>query len=246
MSFRLPRNSIMPVDSVDVRLIDGPHPFERDNGAAIEAGWAMETAQNPSLFDGRVVLLSSLAYDEGRLSGRCHAVRYATFLHWRRHRDTPGAEHAFAHAMLVSRERALLAVRMGAHTANAGRVYFAAGSFEPEDFRDGLVDLHGNMAREVREETGLSLDAAPRDPRYHFISMPTGTVVFRRYYLPIGADEFVERVNAHMATEVVPEIAGPVVIRSRDDLPEALAPQMQPMIEWHFANADAGGDASGA
>ena len=44
---------------------------------------------------------------------------------------------------------ALVAIRMGAHTVNAGKVYFAAGSFEPEDFPDGVVDAHGNMAREV-------------------------------------------------------------------------------------------------
>ena len=42
----------------------------------------------------------------------------------------------------------------------AGRVYFAAGSFEPVDFRDGLVDVDFNMIREVREETGLDLSGA--------------------------------------------------------------------------------------
>ena len=53
-----------------------------------------------------------------------------------------------------------MAIRMAAHTVNAGRVYFAAGSFEPSDFRDGLVDADGNMVREVREETGLDIAGA--------------------------------------------------------------------------------------
>ncbi len=220
MSFDLPRNTIVPVDAVDVRLDDGPHPFESANLAAIEENWLRETAANPALFDGQVVLLSRLAYVGGSLAGRCHAVRYATFLHWRRHRETAPAEHAFAHAMLVSRDGALVAVRMGRHTANPGRVYFAAGSFEPVDFPDGRVDLHANMAREVREETGLSIDAVPREDRFHFISIPNGTVIFRRYFVDAAAADTADAIRTFVAGEADPEIAGPVVIRSRDDLPD--------------------------
>lgn len=236
MYFDLPRNAIMPVDRVDVRLDPGPHPFESANGAAIEENWRRETAANPALFDGQVVLLSRLSYSGGSLSGACHAIRYSTFLHWRRHRQTAPGEHAFAHAMLVSGDGALIAVRMGGHTVNAGRVYFAAGSFEPVDFPDGRVDLHRNMAREVREETGLSIDAVPREDRFHFISMPNGTVIFRRYFVDAAADEIAETIRAFVAGEADPEIEGPVVIRRRDDLPAMLAMQMPPLIDWHFAN----------
>lgn len=236
MSFDLPRNTILPVDAVDVRLDPGPHPFESANRAAIEENWRRETDANPALFNGEVVLLSRLAYSGGNLAGRCHAIRYATFLHWRRHRETAPAEHAFAHAMLVSRDGALVAVRMGGHTANAGRVYFAAGSFEPVDFPDGRVDLHGNMVREVGEETGLSIDDAPREDRFHFISIPNGTVIFKRYFVDVAADDIAEAIRAFVAGEADPEIDGPVVIRSGDNLPAMLAPQMLPLIGWHFAN----------
>lgn len=236
MSFDLPRNTIVPVDAVDVRLDAGPHPFESANLAAIEENWLRETAANPALFDGQVVLLSRLAYAGGSLAGRCHAVRYATFLHWRRHRETAPAEHVFAHAVLVSRDGALVAVRMGRHTANAGRVYFAAGSFEPVDFPGGRVDLHANMAREVGEETGLSIDAVPREERFHFISIPNGTVIFKRYFVDAPAADIADAIRLHVAGEADPEIEGPVVIRDRDGLPDGLAPQMRPLIDWHFTN----------
>lgn len=236
MAFDLPRGTILPVDAVDVRLDDGPHPFESANRAAIEENWHRETAANPALFDGEVVLLSALAYTGRRLTGRCHAIRYATFLHWRRNRETAPAEHAFAHAMLVSRDGALVAVRMGGHTANAGRIYFAAGSFEPVDFPGGLVDLHANMAREVGEETGLAIDGVPREDRFHFISMPNGTVIFRRYLIDASAEDIADAVRAHVSGEAQPEIDGPVVIGGRDSLPNGLAPQMRPLIDWHFAN----------
>ena len=236
MSFDLPRNVILPVDQVDVRLDPGPHPFERDNAEAIAENWRHEMGTNPALYDGTVVLLSALAYRDSRLVGRCHAVKYSTFMLWRKNRDVVGAEHAYAHAMLVAGDNALVAIRMGGHTVNAGRVYFAAGSFEPVDFRDGLVDVDFNMIREVREETGLDLSVAERGRRYHALSTPSGTVIFRRYRVSEPADEIARRISAFVAAEAEPEIDGPVIVRHATDLPDGLMGHMKPLIEWHFAD----------
>lgn len=236
MSFDLPRNVILPVDHIDVRLDPGPHPFERDNAKAIAENWRREMGANPALYDGTVVLLSALAYRDSRLVGRCHAVKYSTFMLWRKNRDVAGAEHAYAHAMLVAGDNALVAIRMGGHTVNAGRVYFAAGSFEPVDFRDGLVDVDFNMIREVREETGLDLSGAERGRRYHALSTPSGTVIFRRYRVSEPADEIARRISAFVAAEAEPEIDGPVIVRHASDLPDGLMGHMKPLIEWHFAD----------
>lgn len=238
MSFDLPRNVILAVDDIDVRLDPGPHPFARDNAEAIAENWQHEIAANPALFDGMVVLLSQLAYRDSRLVGRCHAVNYSTFMLWRKRRENSGAEHAYAHAMLVAGDNALVAIRMGPHTVNAGRVYFAAGSFEPIDFRDGLVDVDFNMIREVREETGLDLSGAERGKRWHAMSTNSGTVIFRRYHETASADEIARRISAFVAAETEPEIEGPVIIRHAADLPDGLSPHMKPLIEWHFANGN--------
>jgi len=234
MAFDVPANIVLPVDDIDVRLDPGPHPIQRDRAQAIAENWEREKVLKPALFDGTVVLLSELAYAGGRLSGRCHAVGYSTFLYWRKD-GAATAMHAFAHAMLVSSDNALVAIRMADHTVNAGRVYFAAGSFEPEDFVDRQVDVHFNMAREVGEETGLDLDPVRRDERHHALSLANGTVIFRRYYLDMPADEIARRIAAHAATEEMPEIAESVVIRSANDLPDGLMPHMKPLIEWHFS-----------
>lgn len=241
MAFDIPRNLILPVDIVDVRLDPQPHPFERDNRTAIEANWSAEKALRPALFDGTVVLLSELVYGENRLVGRCHAIRFSTFMLWRKLKPVTSAEHAFAHAMLISSDNALVAIRMGAHTANAGKVYFAAGSFEPEDFRDGLVDLDYNMAREVREETGLDLEQAHREERYHALSIESGTVIVRCYRLSETAEVAAERIRQFVAADRDPEIEGPVVIRGMDDLPEGLMPHMLSLVEWHFSGRTATG-----
>lgn len=236
MSFDLPSGKVLPVDVIDVRLDPGPHPLERDSLQAIDDNWRREVAINPHLFDGRVALLSELSYRAGTLTGLCHIVRYATFMYWRRHREAPGAGHVFAHAVLVSSDNSLVAIRMGKHTVNAGRVYFAAGSFELEDFRDGLVDVDFNMRREVREETGLDIGEASPARRYYILSTYSGTVIFRRYRMPMTANAMVAAINAHVAAQAEPEIDAPVVIHSAGDLPDELASHMPPLIEWHFAN----------
>lgn len=239
MSFALPLGVILPVEEIDVRLDPAPHPFERDNTVAIAENWRQEIAATPALFDGTVVLLSEFGYAGGRLFGRCHAVRYSTFMYWRK--DRAGTvTHAFAHPMLVAKDNALVAIRMGPHTVNAGRVYFAAGSFEPEDFPDGVVDAHGNMVREVKEETGLDISDARRGKRYYALATERGTVIFRRYFLDEPAEKIAARIRDFVASESEPEIEEPVIIRDAKNPPEGMMPHMQPMIEWHFSSSGGG------
>lgn len=234
MSFDLPRDTVFAVSDVRVALDPAPHPFEVDNAAAIATHWREASAANPALFDGEVALLSALALRGGVLVGRSHLVRYSSFLYWRKVRPVGGAGHVFAHAMPVSSDGALVAIRMGEHTINAGRIYFAAGSFERIDFRNGMADPEVNMRREVMEETGLDLSAARADPHYHAVSIAAGTVLFRRYYLDETADALAAHIRAHVARETDPEIDGPVILRAGEPEPDNLAPQMPPMLEWHF------------
>lgn len=236
MHFDLPADTVFPVAGVDVRLDPATHPFELANAVAIERHWQAAHAANPALFDGRVALLSQLALLDGHLVGRCHIVRFATFLYWRTLRPIVHAGHAYTHAMLVSSDNALIAIRMAAHTVNAGSVYFAAGTFEAQDFRDGRADIATNMHREVLEETGIDLGARAHEGRLHAVSKTTGTVVFRRYFLDEPADRLAASIARFVATQDEPEIDGPVVIRSPDDLPDRLAPQMFDLVRWHFAN----------
>ena len=234
MSFNLPADVIRPVRSVDVRLDAAPHPFAVAHADAAAENWEAAVAANPALFDGEVALLSSLDLDGDALTGRCHIVRYRIFLYWRSLRAAAGAGHFYAHPVLVGSDNALLAIRMGRKTVNAGQVYFAAGSFEPVDFRDGRADLDFNMQREVLEETGIDISGVPHDPDYHVLAKSTGTVLFRRYHFDATADELAEAVRAHVASEDDPEIEGPVIIRNRLDRPSGLAQQMPALIDWHF------------
>jgi hypothetical protein len=65
-------------------------------------------------------------------------------------------------------------------------------------------------------------------------------VIFRRYFLDADADEIAARIRDFVAGEAAPEISGPVVIRSAEDLPDGLMPHMTALIAWHFAGEDGG------
>lgn len=237
--FDLPSGRVVPLSSCALLLDPAPHALETVAGAEIDANWLVEKRARPAIHDGRVALFSRLSWDGAGLAGTCHIVRFATFLYWRGGGRREMARHLYAHAVLAAADGPLVAVRMGGHTVNAGRVYFAAGSLEPDDFRGGAADLDANMRREVMEETGLDLADMEREPGLSALALDTGTVVLRRYVSPLPATEIAERVAAHVAAEAEPEIAGAVVIdRPCPDLAN-LAPQMPAIIDWHFSNPPA-------
>jgi 8-oxo-dGTP pyrophosphatase MutT (NUDIX family) len=234
-AFDLPQERVFDFDSTELALLPDPHPYELENADAIEAHWAVETARNPALFDGRVIMLTALVLEGGCLRGRGHEVRFASFMHWRARRPDPRAYHCFANSVLVGSDGAVVAVRMGAHTANPGKVYFAAGSFEVDDAVAGHIVPELNMRREVGEETGLDLGAAAVEPGWHGWSGAGRTVIFRRFRFAETAEQLAGRIRVFVASEGEPEIEGPVIIRRPDDLPLNTVPHMAPMLAWHFS-----------
>ncbi|MCP1199631.1 hypothetical protein [Notoacmeibacter sp. MSK16QG-6] len=236
--FDLPRETVIPIEGVELIQLEGQHPYEKRHLAAIEEEWAQRKAGSPSLFDGQFCLMRSLSLSAERfLKGSFHMGRFATFLHWRSHRF-PGLEHLFAHAVPVLSDGSLLAVRMGEETVNAGQVYFAAGSFDGNDVRDKAIDLHGNMLREVAEETGLDLRRGKREPTLWLWSGKDGaSCVFQRYAMPLNSIEAEETVTDFIATETQPELASPVILRSLNDLPATAPAHMAPFVRLHFEQA---------
>lgn len=226
---------VLAVDGVEVTLSDAIHPFERDNRQAIADNWARELAANPRLFNGRMTLPSSARLDRDVLRGVAHEIDFATFLYWRRTAIGGGSCHIFGYAVPVSGDGALIAVRMGPHTANPGRVYFAAGSFEAADFSNGRMDFDANTRREVLEETGLDLEGTKRDAGLHLLRAGASILVFRRHYLERDAESVAAGIRRHVAGDPDPEIEGPVILR-RGDRPSPTVAHMPPLLDWHFGD----------
>lgn len=229
-----PPTSPVRVDDIDLSVVEGPHPLYLAHEEEIEANWTREAEANPHLFNGQMVLQRHLTFDEGVIRGVAHVIPYSTLLWWRKQPDPQGALHLFGFPVLVSSDGAIVAIRMSQRTANPGQVYCAAGSLDLGDIIDGKLDLAGNMAREVREETGLDLSEADADPHSYASHKDNRIVVFRLYRFPVTASELAARIEAHMLHDEEQEIDGVVVIRSADPTAHNYNPLMLPILDWFF------------
>lgn len=228
-------NVIFAVKSLDLQVSPEPHPFHLAEQTAAAENWGQEIAANPSLFDGSMVLQRRVDIRNGVISGRAHIVPFSTFLWWRKTRPRGAAVHLFGLPVILSSDGAVIAIRMGRHTANPGRVYCAAGSLDPGDIIDGRCDIDGNMKREVREETGLDLGDAVASSRFQALHNKDMVTLFRTYRFNETADVLVARIGAHIATEAEPEIDEALAIVSADPALHTYPPFMPPILAWIFA-----------
>lgn len=229
-----PEKTVFHVESVRMHVLAGDHPFHIAERKAAAENWVQEVAAKPALFDGRMILQRRIGLGEDGLFSEGHVIPFSTFLWWRKQPERHGGLHVYAYPVLESSDGALIAIRMGEHTANAGMVYFACGSFEPEDVADGFCDPERNMRREVLEETGIDLKDATVTPGYYVAHFHRAVTLFRLFRFELTADEMIARIERHMQIAEDKEIAGPVAIRSADHAAHPYNVGMLPVLDWYF------------
>lgn len=212
---------------------EGRHPLDIERAEEVAAHWQVESLANPALFNGPVVLQREISCRDGWISASGHVSTFATFLWWRSQADLPGASHLFGYPVIISSDGALIAVRMAAHTANPGQVYFAAGSLDTSDIVDGGCDLEGNMRREVREETGLDLSHAAADHRIFASYRARKLTLFQLFRFDRTAEELLEAIGTFAASGQ-DEIDGAVAIFGPDPDAHLYNPAMLPILRWYF------------
>jgi 8-oxo-dGTP pyrophosphatase MutT (NUDIX family) len=134
---------------------------------------------------------------------------------------------------LRSRDGAFLLGVMGSHTANAGRIYFPAGTPEPDDVADGALDLAGNVAREVAEETGLAADDYAAAPGWHAIPAGPRLALMKVLDADAPARDLHERMRTHIAGDQHPELADIRIVRG----PADFDPMMPPFVTAFLSHA---------
>ena len=211
---------VVEVDAVDCVLEQKPWRFADDEAAAIEAHWAQALLEKPRMFNGRVLLQHRGAVEseqDGRrvFRGAYLETDFKAFLAWRDFGfPAAGVRNGFGMAALSSADGAFVMGEMGAHTANAGIVYFASGTPDPQDVRDGRVDIEGSVWRELEEEMGLSPRDVSFDPGFTLVMDAVRVGFMKRVRAPEPADALVARIEAFLKTEREPELARLHVVRS--------------------------------
>jgi 8-oxo-dGTP pyrophosphatase MutT (NUDIX family) len=227
--------AVVPVTAVAARRLDEPWPWAQENRPLIEAHWARLTARNPALYNGRVLVRRRQALEAGRLALSYVETDYASFIAFRDHGfPDPTTGNSFAMAALRASDGGFIVGRMASHTANAGKVYFPAGTPEPNDvLADGTVDLAGSVLRELAEETGLEPSEVEATDRWVATFAGARTALMREVLAREPAEALCGRIRAFLATEVRPELADVHVVRTAADIDaEAMPPFMQAYLRF--------------
>jgi 8-oxo-dGTP pyrophosphatase MutT (NUDIX family) len=228
---RLP---VIPIDHLALAFEPRPWSFAETRRAEIDAHFAARRAQRPQIWNGRVVLARPYRIAGGSLTGSCFETDFASFLAWRDWGfPDAGAVNCFAMGALRSRDGAFLLGVMGAHTANAGSVYFPAGTPEPEDVADGSLDLAGNVVREVAEETGLTPDDFAIAPTWHAIPAGARLALMKVLDADATALDLQQRMREHIARDANPELADIRIVRG----PVDFDPMMPPFVTAFLSHA---------
>lgn len=226
--------TVVPIQSYHLAVLPGIHPLEEAMREAVAENWAVEHAANPRLFDGRMILQHRIRLNGAAIEAEGYLSSFSTFLWWRKQQDRSGACHLFGYPVIASSDGALIAVEMAPHTANAGQVYFAAGSLDASDVVDGVCDIAGNMRREVLEETGLDLKEAATDGLVYASYRPRRLTFFQIFQFDAVADDLIAAINLFAGEAEDQETSGAVAIRDGDHKAHRYNVAMLPILDWYF------------
>jgi 8-oxo-dGTP pyrophosphatase MutT (NUDIX family) len=234
---------VTPVSSLEARRLDEDWPWAAENRRLIKSYWAQLTAAKPALYNGRVLVRRRQSLSEGCLALDYVETDYASFIAHRDHgfpdRNTG---NSFSMAALRSSDGAYILGRMADHTANAGKVYFPAGTPDPDDvLPDGTVDLAGSVLRELEEETGLKPDEVAVSAGWIVVFAGGRTAMMRELRAPVAAEALRRKILGFLACEARPELSDICVVRSIEDInPEAMPPFMQAFLRFALAQPISG------
>jgi hypothetical protein len=221
---RMNESSVVAIDELDLTFAPQRWPFADARRAEIDAHFAALLRKSTGLWNGRVLLLSECKVEHRTLRGRCFETDYASFIAWRDWGwPDETVTNCFAMGALQAADGAFLVGVMGPHTANAGRIYFPAGTPEPEDIRGSVLDLESNVVREVAEETGLTADDFTAEAGWCAVSENPRLCLMKRLRSGLPAVELRARILDHLAVDPEPEFADIRIIRGQNDL-DAMMP----------------------
>jgi hypothetical protein len=223
------------VSQLDLGFQPWRWPFAEARRGEIDAHFALKQRETPEIWNGRILLGRDPDFTGDRFRASFFETDFASLLAWRDWGfPEAGAFNGFGMGALRCADGAFVMGEMGRHTANAGRIYFPAGTPDLKDLRDGRVDIPGSVVREIEEETGLT--AADYRPDPHWDCVVTGASIAMIRILNVGqSGEAVRaRIEATLAAQHQPELTAIHLVRTASDLTAAMPRFITAFIEQQF------------
>jgi 8-oxo-dGTP pyrophosphatase MutT (NUDIX family) len=231
---------IRRVTELDLKFKPRPWAFADQRRAEIDGFFARQREAKPELWNGRVLLARHPVFDENRFSADYFETDFASFLAWRDWGfPDPEVFNGFGMGALRCADGAFVLGEMADHTANAGRIYFPAGTPDLDDLRGASVDMAGSVAREVEEETGLT----PADYRAagHWDCVVTTSYVAMMRILHVASSGAALRakIEAHLARETLPELSAIHLVSEAGEITPAMTVFVTAFLKAQLASTNA-------
>jgi 8-oxo-dGTP pyrophosphatase MutT (NUDIX family) len=230
--------AIHRVTTIDFTVQDFAWPFAQERREEIASHFAEKQRERPKLWNGRVLLGREAVFSGDRFAARYFETDFASFLAWRDW-GCPDKTvfNGFGMGALRTSDGAFVMGVMGAHTANAGRIYFPSGTPDLDDIKDGAVDIPGSVVREIEEETGLQASDYRMEAHWHCAVTGPAIALIRILDVDMPGETVRARIEANLATQEHPELAGVHLVRGRGDLTATMPRFVTAFIEQQFAAA---------
>ncbi len=211
------------VASLALRFVDGEWDFAQREREMIDAAWQRRVKENPSLWNGEVLVARNVRLVDGVLSAEHCKTDYASFVVWR-DLGWPDktAFNIFGMGVVVTADGALVFGEMSAHTLNSGAIYPPGGSLEPKDvLPDGSVGIDHSIAEELGEEIGFDVAGCLRGEQYAVFDRQRIAVV-QSYFCDVTFSQMEDNFLQHVVGDAQPELSRLVAVRSEADISVAM------------------------
>jgi hypothetical protein len=224
------------VTTLDLRVQPRPWPFALARRAEIDAYFAAEQRKTPELWNGRVLVGRKPVFDGDRFSADYFEVDFASFLAWRDWGfPDKSVFNGFGMGALLSNDGAFALGEMGRHTSNAGRIYFPSGTPDLDDVKGEVLDIEGSVAREVEEETGLKPADYRAEPHWDCVVTGVAIAAMRVLHVDMSGEALRARIEANLARQSQPELAGIHLVRGPGDLTSSMPRFVTAYLERQFS-----------
>jgi 8-oxo-dGTP pyrophosphatase MutT (NUDIX family) len=226
------------VTTLDLNFQERPWPFADQRRADIDAHFALRQRDKPELWNGRILLGR-----DADMSGDCFRANYfetdfASLLAWRDWGfPDPEIFNGFGMGALRCADGAFVMGEMGQHTANAGQIYFPAGTPDLDDLRDGKVDMDDSVMRELEEETGLTPADYKAGAHWDCVVVGATIAMMRVLHADVPGEAMRARIEANLAAQDHPELSRIHLVRGISDLTAVMPRFITAFIEAQFVGA---------
>lgn len=220
----MPDIEISTLDRAHITFAPWAWPFAIAARGKIDDYFTKLQRGRPGVWNGRVLLLNRHEISARVLRGSCFEADFASFCAWREWQcPDAGVANVFAAATVRSADGAYLVGEMASDTAAAGKLYFPCGTPEPDDLdADGVLDLEGNVRRELLEETGLDAAELAAEPGWSLVRDGGYIALLKTLKARQSAQELRDRIMRYIESEQRPELVDIRILRSPADFDHAM------------------------